>query len=95
MQPRTCPLTCGLSTQTSEEVLEKMTGLLVPMVDQRNATMTFNNSVQKLPRSLDYRKKGIVTAVKNQVRLFFSSQQRMGVNKRCVSMTTDQSGQRP
>uniref|UniRef100_H3CKZ4 Cathepsin K n=1 Tax=Tetraodon nigroviridis TaxID=99883 RepID=H3CKZ4_TETNG len=55
-----------LGDMTSEEVLEKMTGLLVPMVDQRNATMALNGSVQRLPRNLDYRKKGAVTAVKDQ-----------------------------
>lgn len=54
--------------QTSEEVLEKMTGLLVPLNDQRNVTMALSNSIERLPKSLDYRKKGIVTAVKNQVR---------------------------
>lgn len=46
-----------------------MTGLLVPMVEQRNATMRLNSSLQRLPRGLDYRKKGLVTPVKDQVRL--------------------------
>lgn len=50
-----------------------MTGLLVPMVDRRNTTMTLDNSLQKLPRSLDYRKKGVVTAVKDQVRPSFGA----------------------
>lgn len=45
-----------------------MTGLLVPMVEQRNAPTRLNGSLQRLPRSLDYRKKGLVTAVKDQVR---------------------------
>lgn len=45
-----------------------MTGLLVPLNDQRNVTMALGNSIERLPKHLDYRKKGIVTAVKNQVR---------------------------
>lgn len=45
-----------------------MTGLLVPLDDRRNVTMTLNNSIQRLPKHLDYRKKGFVTAVKDQVR---------------------------
>lgn len=44
-----------------------MTGLLVPLDDRRNV-MTLNNSIQRLPKHLDYRKKGFVTAVKDQVR---------------------------
>lgn len=73
-----------------------MTGLLVPMVDRRNATMALNNSLQKLPRSLDYRRKGFVTAVKDQVRRSsHPSSRRESVRlQRCVSMTTDPSGQR-
>lgn len=58
----------ALSVQTSEEVYEKMTGLIVPLDSQRNATTTFNTSVHRMPKSLDYRKKGWVTSVKNQVR---------------------------
>lgn len=57
-----------LGDMTSEEVYEKMTGLIVPLDSQRNATMTFNTSVHHMPKSLDYRKKGWVTSVKNQVR---------------------------
>ncbi|TWW79769.1 cathepsin K [Takifugu flavidus] len=55
-----------LGDMTSEEVLEKMTGLLVPLNDQRNVTMALSNSIERLPKHLDYRKKGIVTAVKDQ-----------------------------
>ncbi|XP_075885396.1 cathepsin K [Nelusetta ayraudi] len=55
-----------LGDMTSEEVYEKMTGLIVPLDSQRNATMTFNTSVHRMPKSLDYRKKGWVTSVKNQ-----------------------------
>lgn len=45
-----------------------MTGLLVPMVEQHSAPTRLNGSLQRLPRSLDYRKKGLVTGVKDQVR---------------------------
>lgn len=61
-------LSSGLFPQTSEEVLEKMTGLLVPLNDQRNVSVALSNSIERLPTHLDYRKKGIVTAVKDQVR---------------------------
>ncbi|XP_041649564.1 cathepsin K [Cheilinus undulatus] len=56
-----------LGDMTSEEVAEKMTGLLVP--DYRDPSFTVDledGKVNKLPKSLDYRKKGMVTAVKNQ-----------------------------
>ncbi|KAF3839187.1 hypothetical protein F7725_017904 [Dissostichus mawsoni] len=53
---------------TSEEVNEKMTGLLLPPTNgQRSFTMAFDDKLPKLPKSLDYRKKGMVTPVKNQL----------------------------
>lgn len=64
LEPET--LSClFLFTQTSEEVSEKMTGLVVPMNRERN--FTYDNSIHKLPKYLDYRKKGLVTSVKDQV----------------------------
>lgn len=58
----------SLFIQTSEEVSEKLTGLLVPMNRERNFTTTLGNGVHKLPKYLDYRKKKMVTSVKDQVR---------------------------
>lgn len=55
--------------QTSEEVTEKMTGLLVPTNPGRSFTMALNDSVSRLPKSIDYRRKGMVTSVKNQVQM--------------------------
>uniref|UniRef100_A0A1A7WES0 Cystein proteinase inhibitor protein salarin n=1 Tax=Iconisemion striatum TaxID=60296 RepID=A0A1A7WES0_9TELE len=55
-----------LGDMTSEEVVEKMTGLLVPMNREQSFTMMLNESVSKLPKSIDYRKKGMVSSVKNQ-----------------------------
>ncbi|XP_034001735.1 cathepsin K [Trematomus bernacchii] len=56
-----------LGDMTSEEVNEKMTGLLLPPTNgQRSFTMAFDEKLPKLPKSLDYRKKGMVTPVKNQ-----------------------------
>lgn len=54
--------------QTSEEVSEKLTGLLVPMNRERNFTTALGKGVQKLPKYLDFRKKNMVTSVKDQVR---------------------------
>ncbi|KAL7393024.1 hypothetical protein ABVT39_005484 [Epinephelus coioides] len=55
-----------LGDMTSEEVSEKMTGLQVPVNRERSFTMDVDDRVTKLPKTLDYRKKGMVTAVKNQ-----------------------------
>lgn len=62
-----CSLISSLFTQTSEEVYEKMTGLTVPLNRQRNTTMALSDTVHRLPKYLDYRKKRMVTSVKNQV----------------------------
>eukprot|EP00064_Thunnus_orientalis_P016093 superscaffoldBa00003114_g16156 len=55
-----------LGDMTSEEVVEKMTGLQVPMNSERSFTMALDDKVSKIPKSVDYRKKGMVTPVKNQ-----------------------------
>ncbi|XP_053182262.1 cathepsin K-like [Scomber japonicus] len=55
-----------LGDMTSEEVVEKMTGLQVPMNSDRSFTMSLDDKVSKLPKSIDYRRKGMVTPVKNQ-----------------------------
>nr|XP_046255797.1 cathepsin K [Scatophagus argus] len=55
-----------LGDMTSEEVSEKMTGLQVPMTHERSFTMALDDSVSRLPKAVDYRKKGMVTSVKNQ-----------------------------
>uniref|UniRef100_G3PJL8 Cathepsin K n=1 Tax=Gasterosteus aculeatus TaxID=69293 RepID=G3PJL8_GASAC len=54
-----------LGDMTSEEVTEKMTGLLVPD-SERRFPMDLDDGVSALPKSIDYRKKGMVTPVKNQ-----------------------------
>ncbi|XP_049901976.1 cathepsin K [Epinephelus moara] len=55
-----------LGDMTSEEVSEKMTGLQVPVNKERSFTMDLDDRVTRLPKTVDYRKKGMVTAVKNQ-----------------------------
>ncbi|XP_042345511.1 cathepsin K [Plectropomus leopardus] len=55
-----------LGDMTSEEVSEKMTGLQIPVNRERSFTVDLDNSLTRLPKSLDYRKKGMVTSVKNQ-----------------------------
>uniref|UniRef100_A0A3P8RRC4 Cathepsin K n=1 Tax=Amphiprion percula TaxID=161767 RepID=A0A3P8RRC4_AMPPE len=55
-----------LGDMTSEEVVEKMTGLQTPLNPDRNFNMALDDKVSKLPKSVDYRKKGMVTPVKDQ-----------------------------
>lgn len=61
-------LTVFLFMQTSEEVAEKMTGLQIPVNQERSFTLAMDDMPSKIPKSVDYRKKGMVTSVKNQVR---------------------------
>nr|XP_057908767.1 cathepsin K [Doryrhamphus excisus]XP_057908768.1 cathepsin K [Doryrhamphus excisus]XP_057908769.1 cathepsin K [Doryrhamphus excisus] len=55
-----------LGDMTSEEVVDKMMGLQVPMNRDRGFTMEVDKQDYRLPKSLDYRKKGMVTPVKDQ-----------------------------
>lgn len=55
-----------LGDMTSEEVVEKMTGLQTPLNPERNYNMALHDTVSKLPKSIDYRKKNMVTPVKDQ-----------------------------
>ncbi|XP_062394836.1 cathepsin K [Sardina pilchardus] len=56
-----------LGDMTTEEISEKMMGLQVPLYRDPNNTFTAEpRDLQRLPKSVDYRKLGYVTPVKNQ-----------------------------
>uniref|UniRef100_A0A3B3QG70 Cathepsin K n=1 Tax=Paramormyrops kingsleyae TaxID=1676925 RepID=A0A3B3QG70_9TELE len=57
----------SLGDMTSEEVAMKMTGLRVPRFRKSNNTVLLGGDLEKLPCSIDYRKKGYVTPVRHQV----------------------------
>ncbi|KAK1151588.1 cathepsin K-like [Acipenser oxyrinchus oxyrinchus] len=54
-----------LGDMTTEEMAEKMTGLQMPLSRDPNNTFIPNPNME-LPKSVDYRKKGYVTPVRNQ-----------------------------
>uniref|UniRef100_A0A3B3QEV3 Cathepsin K n=1 Tax=Paramormyrops kingsleyae TaxID=1676925 RepID=A0A3B3QEV3_9TELE len=56
----------SLGDMTSEEVAMKMTGLRAPRIKMSNNTFLPDGDLEKLPKSIDYRKKGYVTPVRNQ-----------------------------
>lgn len=51
---------------TLEEVAEKVMGLQMPMYQDLTNTYVPDDTVERLPKSIDYRKLGYVTSVKNQ-----------------------------
>ncbi|KAM9309803.1 cathepsin K [Pholidichthys leucotaenia] len=55
-----------LGDMTSEEVAEKMTGLQVPMSRDGSFTVALDGRLSRIPKSVDYRKKGMVSPVKDQ-----------------------------
>ncbi|KAM6967341.1 cathepsin K [Aplochiton taeniatus] len=55
-----------LGDMTSEEVFQKMTGLQVPTNRNHSHIVITDINLEKIPKWIDYRKEGMVTAVKNQ-----------------------------